>query len=67
LVLFTALVLLMLVVAALLGGPRAYDEINQVCGSGNYGWPYCQANNKPYFDYDFATSTTGRPSTARRW
>ena len=40
-------------------GPRGYDEINQVRSAGNYGWPYCIANNKAYNDYDFATSTSG--------
>jgi hypothetical protein len=26
--------------------------------TGNYGWPYCIADNKPYIDYDFATQTS---------
>lgn len=40
-------------------GPKGYDEINQVKSAGNYGWPYCIANNKAYNDYNFATSTSG--------
>ncbi|MFC0111470.1 ThuA domain-containing protein [Kibdelosporangium aridum] len=33
-----------------------WDILNQ---PGNYGWPYCVGNNKPYNDYDFATNTAG--------
>lgn len=40
-------------------GPAGHDEWNQARGPGNYGWPYVIANNKPYIDYDFATSTSG--------
>jgi glucose/arabinose dehydrogenase/PKD repeat protein len=42
-------------------GPEAFERLNQVRGPENHGWPYCQANKKPYFDYDFATGTTGAP------
>ncbi len=40
-------------------GPRGYDEFNQAKTAGNYGWPYCIADNKPYVDYDFATGQSG--------
>lgn len=40
-------------------GPRGYDEINFADQPGNYGWPYCIANNIPYADFDFATGTVG--------
>lgn len=36
-------------------GPQGYDEFNQARSAGNYGWPYCIADNKAYADYDFAT------------
>ncbi|WP_083951975.1 ThuA domain-containing protein [Actinomadura rubrobrunea] len=42
-------------------GPEAFERLNQIRGPENHGWPYCQANKKPYFDYDFATGTTGPP------
>ena len=32
-------------------GPRGYDEINQIRSAGNYGWPYCIADNKAYTDW----------------
>jgi cytochrome c len=40
-------------------GPRGHDEVNQAQGPGFFGWPYFNGNNKPYFDYDFAT---GQPA-----
>jgi glucose/arabinose dehydrogenase/PKD repeat protein len=40
-------------------GPRGYDEWNQIREAGNYGWPYCIADNKPYRQWNFATSTPG--------
>jgi cytochrome c len=40
-------------------GPRGHDEFNQARQPGNYGWPYCIANNKAYIDYNFTTSTSG--------
>lgn len=40
-------------------GPQGYDEWNQAREAGNYGWPYCVADNKAYRDYNFATSTSG--------
>jgi glucose/arabinose dehydrogenase len=42
-----------------LRGPRGYDEINQAREAGNFGWPYFIADNKAYYEYDFATSTSG--------
>ncbi len=40
-------------------GPKAYDEFNIAKQSGNYGWPYFVADNKAYWDYDFATQKSG--------
>jgi glucose/arabinose dehydrogenase len=40
-------------------GPKGHDEWNQARAAGNFGWPYFVANNKPYFDYDFATGLSG--------
>src|SRR5215207_2254696 len=40
-------------------GPRGYDEINRARTAGNYGRPYCIADNQPYIDYDFATGLSG--------
>ena len=40
-------------------GPKAYDEFNLAKRAGNYGWPYFVADNKAYFDYDFATKKSG--------
>jgi cytochrome c len=40
-------------------GPRGYDEWNQIREAGNYGWPYCIADNQPYREWDFATATPG--------
>ena len=40
-------------------GPRGYDEWNQIREAGNYGWPYCSADNQPYRNWDFATRTPG--------
>ncbi|OXS61766.1 hypothetical protein B1A99_03930 [Cohnella sp. CIP 111063] len=36
-----------------LRGPKGYDEFNKATTAGNFGWPYCIADNKPYRDYDF--------------
>ena len=46
-------------------GPDGKVEWNIVRKPGFYGWPYCIGNNIPYNDYDFATGTSGRSSTAR--
>jgi PKD repeat protein/glucose/arabinose dehydrogenase len=42
-------------------GPAGHVEQNLIKGAGNYGWPYCIANNKPYRDYDFSTGVSGPP------
>jgi cytochrome c len=42
-------------------GPKGYDEINKASVAGNYGWPYCIADNKAYVDYSFATHAIGKP------
>lgn len=38
-------------------GPRGYDEINVAASPGNYGWPYCIAENLAYADWDYTTSS----------
>ncbi|MEM1097051.1 MAG: carbohydrate-binding protein, partial [Bacteroidota bacterium] len=40
-------------------GPRGYDEWNQARSAGNYGWPYCLADNKSYRDFDFDEERSG--------
>ncbi|RMG24264.1 MAG: carbohydrate-binding protein, partial [Bacteroidetes bacterium] len=40
-------------------GPKGYDELNQARHAGFWGWPYTRGDNKAYFDYDFATQTSG--------
>ncbi len=40
-------------------GPAGHDEIGQARRAGNFGWPYFVADNKAYFDFDFATKTPG--------
>ncbi|WP_423147937.1 PQQ-dependent sugar dehydrogenase [Rubrolithibacter danxiaensis] len=40
-------------------GPRSYDEFNVAKKAGNFGWPYFNGNNQAYWDYDFATKTSG--------
>ena len=34
-------------------GPRGYDEVNQIRAAGNFGWPYCIADNKAYRPHIF--------------
>jgi cytochrome c len=41
-------------------GPAGFDEVNQARKAGFFGWPYFIADNKSYFDYDFATKTPGK-------
>jgi glucose/arabinose dehydrogenase/PKD repeat protein len=42
-------------------GPLGYDEVNQAKAAGNFGWPYCIADNVPYVSYDFGSSQSGQP------
>ena len=42
-------------------GPKGYDEFNQAKTAGFYGWPYCIADNIPYVDYNWQTTTSGSP------
>jgi cytochrome c len=42
-------------------GPAGFDEVGQARQAGFFGWPYFIADNKSYFDYDFATKTPGKP------
>jgi len=41
-------------------GPAGMVEFARVTGAGNYGWPYCVGENRPYVDYDFATGASGQ-------
>lgn len=40
-------------------GPQGFDEVGQAKTSGNFGWPYFIADNKPYNRYDFAAQKSG--------
>ncbi|MCD2443240.1 ThuA domain-containing protein [Agromyces sp. SYSU K20354] len=40
-------------------GPAGYVEWQVIREPGNYGWPYCHANNIAYNDFNFATNTSG--------
>jgi len=40
-------------------GPVGYDEFNRTKTGGNFGWPYCIANNIPYADFNYATGVSG--------
>jgi glucose/arabinose dehydrogenase len=40
-------------------GPQGYDEWNQARSAGNFGWPYCIADNRPYVRYNFESGTSG--------
>ena len=40
-------------------GPVGYDEFNRTKTGGNFGWPYCIANNIPYVDFNYATGASG--------
>ncbi|CAG4992922.1 hypothetical protein DYBT9275_01068 [Dyadobacter sp. CECT 9275] len=42
-------------------GPRGYDEVNQARKAGYFGYPLFIADNKPYVDFNFADSTSGKP------
>jgi cytochrome c len=41
-------------------GPRSYDEFNQAREPGNFGWPYFIADNKAYWEYDYASDESGK-------
>ena len=36
-------------------GPAGHDEVNQAKSAGFFGWPYFVGDNKPYYEYDFAS------------
>ncbi len=38
-------------------GPKGYDEVNFADAAGNFGWPFCIANNLAYGKVDFETDT----------
>lgn len=38
-----------------LRGPVGYDEFNRTKTGGNFGWPYCIADNIAYNDFNYAT------------
>ncbi|RYY34410.1 MAG: PKD domain-containing protein, partial [Sphingobacteriaceae bacterium] len=40
-------------------GPKSFDEYNRTKTPGFFGWPYFQADNKPYNQFNFATNTSG--------
>src|SRR5690606_22823357 len=42
-------------------GPAGIVEWNIVDEPGNYGWPHCVGDNKPYNSWDFASDTGGAP------
>lgn len=39
-------------------GPRGHDEVNLARSAGYYGWPFFIADNKPYYEKNFATGET---------
>ncbi len=39
-------------------GPAGFDEINQAKAAGNFGWPMFAGDNRPYWNWDFATGKT---------
>ncbi|NND84371.1 MAG: carbohydrate-binding protein, partial [Acidimicrobiia bacterium] len=41
-------------------GPEGFDEWNRADAAGNYGWPFCIADNEAYNAYDFATGVSGQ-------
>jgi len=47
-------------------GPKGHDEVNQARKAGFFGWPYFIADNKPYYDYNFATGKSGPPFDPQR-
>ena len=47
-------------------GPAGHDEINQAKQAGNYGWPHFVADNKAYYEYDFAQKRSLQPWKASK-
>jgi cytochrome c len=41
-------------------GPAGTGRWTVLRRAANYGWPYCATPAKPYIDYDFATSASGK-------
>ncbi len=42
-------------------GPQGFDELNRARAPGDFGWPYCIADARPYAAYDFETGVVGAP------
>jgi cytochrome c len=42
-----------------LRGTRGFDEVNLAKTAGNYGWPYCAADNRCYPEWDYQTAKAG--------
>jgi glucose/arabinose dehydrogenase len=40
-------------------GPRGYDEVNRAVAPGDFGWPYCIADARPFAERDFETGAVG--------
>ncbi len=40
-------------------GPQGLDEWNRTLTGGNFGWPYCIGDNKPYVDFKFVEDESG--------
>jgi cytochrome c len=40
-------------------GPEGTGRMMVIREPANYGWPFCAKPELPYFDFDFATGTTG--------
>jgi len=40
-------------------GPTGHDEFNRTSVAGNFGWPYCIADNQAYRDYSFGNGVSG--------
>jgi cytochrome c len=47
-------------------GPAGHDEIGQARSAGNFGWPHFVADNKAYWDIDYATGHVGAQFDAAR-
>ena len=40
-------------------GPKGLDEWNRTLTGGNFGWPFCIGDNKPYVDFEFVEDESG--------